>query len=161
MTGNDTEAERLERLILAVARGHAECLDGVYLLAGKRMFAVARSVTGDGAEDVVHDWTLKITRNTALDYLRKNGKTLSTEEFYSLSSQDYSPERRDEAIMLEQALSGLGEKERRAIYLKYYLDMTVREIADETGASKSAVQRLVEKAEKELKSLLSAGQDGN
>lgn len=181
MTGNETEAERLERLILAVARGHAECLDGVYLLAGKRMFAVARSVTGDGAEDVVHDslikiarfarkyekgtntfgWALKITRNTALDYLRKNGKTLSTEDFYSLSSQDYSPERRDEAIMLEQALSGLGEKERRAIYLKYYLDMTVREIADETGASKSAVQRLVEKAEKELKSLLSAGQDGN
>lgn len=180
MQGNDTETERLERLILAIARGHAECLDGVYLLAGKRMFAVARSVTGAyGAEDAVHDslikiarfarkyergtnpfgWVLKITRNTALDYLRKNGRTVSTEEFYNLSSLDYSPDRRDEAILLEQAMAKLGENERRAVYLKYYLDMTVREIAAETGMSKSAAQRLIEKAEKELKNLLCAGQD--
>ena len=30
------DAEKLNRLIVAVARGHADCLDGIYALAGGR-----------------------------------------------------------------------------------------------------------------------------
>lgn len=172
---------KLENLIISVADGHADCLDGIYALAGRRMFAVAHSLTGAAyAEDVVHDslikiarfsrrykqgtnafgWVLKITRNTALDYIRRNKirAEVSTDEFYSLTSADYSPERTDDAVMLEQAMSKLKKDERQAIYLKYFIDMTVREIAAELDISKSAAQRLIDRAEKNLKSLLGAGQ---
>ena len=99
---------------------------------------------------------MKIVRNTALDFLksRKLKREVGEEAFFSLSSLDYSPERRENAIALEAALKKLEPDERRIIYLIYYLDMTIREIADEMKLSKSAVQRLKEKAEAKLKNLL-------
>ena len=178
----ERDGEKLNRLILAVADGHADCLDGIYALAGGRMFAVAISVVGrDYAEDVLHEsfikiarfakryrgdspygWLTKIVRNTALDFLRARNLHLevSTEEFFSLSSLDYSPDKRDNAIMLEQAISKLDRDERKIIYYVYYLDMTVREIAAELNLSKSAVQRIKERAEKNLKSFLDGGTNG-
>lgn len=177
----DKESEQLNKLLAGVARGEPDYLDGIYLFTGKRMFAVAASLVGrDSAEDVVHDslikiarfahtykqdenpygWILKIVRNTALDLIRKRKAhpAASAEEFFSLASSDYSPDKRDEAIMLEQAMKKLATDEMRAIYLKYYIDMTVREIAAEMKMSKSAADRLINRAEGNLKIFLSAGQ---
>ena len=174
---NERDGEKLNSLIIAVANGSAESLDGILQLAGGRMLAVALSYVGrDCAEDVLHDsfikiarfaggyrrgmnpygWIMKIVKNTALDYIKskKAHPEVSQEEFFSLSSLDYSPERRENAIVLEQAMKKLDGDERKIIYYVYYLDMTVREIADELNMSKSAVQRLKDKAEEKLKNLL-------
>lgn len=176
----ERDGEKLNRLIIAVANGYADCLDGIYELAGKQMFAVAASVAGrDYAEDVVHDsfikiarfarkykngtnpygWIMKIVRNTALDTVRSNHSKLeaSTEDFFNLSSLDYSPERLENAVLLEQALSKLSPEERKVIYYSYYLDMTVREIAAELKCGKSTVQRTLDRAETKLKKLLHSG----
>lgn len=178
----DRESEQLNKLLSGVARGEPDYLDGIYLYAGKRMFAVAISLVGrDCAEDVVHDslikiarfaykyrqdespygWILKIVRNTALDLIRKKKAhpAASTEEFFSLTSTDYAPDKREDAIMLEQAMAKLAPDERRAVYLKYYVDMTVREIAAELKISKSAADRLINRAEENLKINLSAGRN--
>ena len=174
---NDMGGEKLNRLILGVADGHSECLDGILMLAGGQMMAVALSLVGrDHAEDVLHDsfikvarfaksykpgtspygWLMKIVRNTALDFLRakKIRAEVSSDKLFSLSSLDYSPERRENAIALEQAISKLEPNEKKIIYFVYYLDTTVREIAKELNISKSAVQRLKEKAEEKLRNLL-------
>lgn len=176
----ESYGEQLNRLILAVADGNADCLDGIYNVAGKRMYAVALGIVGrDNAEDVLHDsfikiarfahlyrrgmnpfgWVLKIVRNTALDFIRsrRNLAEVSTEEFYALSSLEYSPERKENAVMLEQALSKLEPDEKKVIYYTYYFDMTVREIAAELNLSKSAVQRTKDRAEAKLKNLLDGG----
>ncbi|MCH5142739.1 MAG: sigma-70 family RNA polymerase sigma factor [Clostridiales bacterium] len=173
----DTGGEKLNNLILAVADGHADCLDGILKLAGGQMMAVALSMVGrDYAEDVLHDsfikiarfaksyrpgtspygWLMKIVRNTALDFLKakKTRAEVSSEVLFSLSSLDYSPERKESAIDLERAIAKLEPDEKKIIYFVYYLDMTVREIAGEMNMSKSAVQRLKEKAEEKLKNLL-------
>lgn len=174
---NELGGEKLNKLIVAVANGSTESLDGILSLAGGKMMAVALGIVGrDYAEDVLHDsfikiarfaksfrpgmnaygWIMKIVKNTALDYLKskKIRAEVSEEAFYSLSSLDYSPEKRENAIMLEGALTKLESDERKIIYFIYYLDMTVREIAGEMKMSKSAVQRLKEKAEEKLKNLL-------
>ena len=179
----ESGSEKLNRLILAVADGDVDSLDGILLLAGGQMTAVAAGIVGrEYAEDVLHDsfikiarfagkyrrgmspygWIMKIVKNTALDYLKskKMSKEVSCDEFFSLSSSDYSPEKRENAIMLEQAISKLEGDERKIIYCVYYLDMTVREIAKELKISKSAVQRLKEKAEENLKTLLYGGTNG-
>lgn len=178
----DDNGLKLNRLILGVAGGHPDCLDGIYEIAGKRMFAMAYGLVGrDFAEDVIHDslikiarfahkyrrdenpygWILKLVRNTALDFLksRKLHPSASTEEFYSLSDGNYAPDKRNDAIMLEQAMSKLDADERMAIYYKYFADMTVREIAAELKISKSSAARLTEKAEEKLKNLLYTGQN--
>ena len=172
--------EQLNKLISAVADGHADCLDGIYEIAGGRMFAVAASVAGkDYAEDILHDsfikiarfagkykmgtnayaWLTKIVRNTALDFIRSNKvhKEVSAEDFYSLSSSDYSPEKRENAIMLETAIAKLDPDEKQVIYYRYYLDMSVRDIAKQLKCGKSTAQRLAERAERKLKNFLDGG----
>ena len=42
----------------------------------------------------------------------------------------------------------------RMIYMKYFLDMTVREIAKELGRSKSYVSKQILNAEKNLREML-------
>ena len=43
---------------------------------------------------------------------------------------------------------------KQMVYMKYFLDMTVREIAKEVGKSKSYVAKEIAKAEEYMKSLL-------
>lgn len=183
MTYGGSDAEKLNRLIVAVAHGNADCLDGVYEIAGGRMYAVALGIVGrDNAEDVLHDsfikiarfakkyksgsnpfgWLCKIVRNTALDFLRtaKAHPEADIDGFFFLSSLDYSPERRENALALEQAIAKLSVDEKKVIYMTYYLDMTVREIAAELKTGKSAVQRTKDRAERKLKRLLEGGTNG-
>lgn len=172
---SDGDNEKLNRLLIALANGHADCLDGIYRIAAKQMFAVAYGVLHDraAAEDAVHDsflkiaknahqyrrdtnpagWLMRLTRNTALDTVRRYGRRreIGIDELAPLSSLDYSPEQREDAILLEGALSALDERERQAIYCKYYLDLTVRETAQELKISKSAAERTLQRAEQKLK----------
>lgn len=181
---SDRDGEQLNNLLISVAEGHGECLDGIYKLAAKQMFAVAYGIVRDKmtAEDVVHDsfikiakyakkyrrntnaagWIMRITRNTALDHLRRkrSERAVSADELYYLSSTDYSPELRENAIVLESAIARLGEDEKKVIYCRYYLDMTVREIAKELKLSKSAAERALQRAEQKLKNFLKSGTDG-
>lgn len=176
----ESDNEKLNRLILAVAKGFLDCLDGIYSLAGGRMFAVALNIVGrEYAEDIVHDslikivrfakqykggtnpyaYLCKIVRNTALDFLKeKRIRTeVNSEELFNLTSFSYSHENLDNALTLEQAMSKLEKVEKKVIYLSYYMDMTIREIAVELNLSKSAVGRIKEKGEEKLKNFLKGG----
>lgn len=174
--------EQLNNLVAAVADGYADCLDGIYSAVGGQMFAVAQGIVKDRAlaEDVVHDslikiakyakkykkgtsaigWIMTIVRNTALDVVRKRKKEISVDEMYSLSSSDYLPEGRENAIALESAIARLDSTEKKVIYCRYYLDMTVRDAAAQLKMSKSSVQRVQESAENKIKLFLSGTNGG-
>ena len=178
------EHGQLNALLSLLRKGHAEALDEIYLAVGRRMYALARGIVGPAdADDVISEsfikiargirsfredtngyaWVMRIVRNTAFDFLRK--RKMRAEEnldaFFHLTDERYSPERRMEALALEEAIQKLTEAERKMIYYRYYLDLTVREIALETGMSKSAVARAAQNAEEKLKSLLLEGQKGH
>lgn len=177
---NNSDIEKLNRLIVAVAAGHVDCLDGIYSLAGGRMLAVALNTVGkEYAQDIVHDafikvvrfaskyksgsnpyaWLCKIVKNTGMDFLRQNKVIvdIDSDNILGLSALSYSNENLDNALTLESALSKLEKVERQVIYYTYYMDMTVREIATELKLSKSAVCRIKESAQKKLKNLLKGG----
>ena len=173
---------QLNILLRLLSEGNAEALEGIYLTVGSRMFALAKGIVRNAAdaEDVLSDSLLKIARgarsfregtngyafvmrivrNTAFDLLRK--RKIRAEEnldaFFHLTDERYSADQREEALLLEAALEKLTESEKKMIYFRYYLDFTVREIARETGMSKSAVDRAMSAAEKKLRALL-AGQN--
>ncbi|MDE7296842.1 MAG: RNA polymerase sigma factor [Clostridia bacterium] len=174
---------QLNRLLVRLQRGDGGALDGVLAVAGKRMLALAQGILGNraDAEDAVQEsflkiarsvhgfridtngyaWVMRIVRNTALDMLRKRKRRAeeNIDEFFSLTDGSYSEEGLAEAVALERAVARLQPDERKIIYYRYYLDFTVRDIARETGASKSAVQRTLDRAEKQLKIFLGAGQN--
>ena len=176
------EHGQLNALLSLLRAGNADALDDIYLAVGRRMYVLARGIVGSAdADDVISEsflkiargirsfredtngyaWVMRIVRNTAFDFLRK--RKVRAEEnldaFFHLTDERYSPERREEALALEAALEKLSEDERKMIYYRYYLDFTVREIAAETGMSKSAVARAAQNAEDKLKNLLQEGQN--
>lgn len=177
MTDNDRE--QLNQMLVGVAHGETDCLDGISEILGGRMYAVARNVVRDGdmALDVVSEsfikiarfarkykrgtnaaaWILRVVYNTALDMLRKYGRSEANAELLFLRSPptaDGSPEAMQRSLELEEALGKLEPKERQIITLRYYLDMTVAEAAEAAGLSRSSADRLIKKAEEKLKNLL-------
>lgn len=169
---------QLNEMLRDMRNGNADAVEGVYLTVGRRMFALAIGIVKNraDAEDVVQEsllklvrsvssfregtngyaWVMRIVRNTALDRLRSNRRaaTEDLDAFFSLADERYSEDRREEALLLENALALLSEEEKRMIYYRYYLDLTVREIARETGMSKSAAARALLRAEEKLRELL-------
>ena len=176
------EHGQLNALLSLLREGQAGALDDIYFAVGRRMYALARGIVGPtDADDVVSEsflkiakgirsfregtngyaWVMRIVRNTAFDFLRKR-KGRAEEDldaFFHLTDERYAPERREEALALEAAMEKLNDEERKMIYYRYSLDFTVREIAAETGMSKSAVARAAQNAEEKLKKLLLAGQN--
>ena len=169
----------LEDAMLELRSGDINALSDIYQQTKPAVYATVLSVLHDryAAEDAVQDsflkiaknasrferntngvaWVMRIVRNTALDYLKRERKisTVNVDECYDLGRDDPMLERSENAVLLERALARLPEQERKVIYYRYYLDFTVRDIAKETGIPKSTVMRLIRTAEENLKKMLS------
>ena len=169
---------QLNDILRLLKSGKANALDGIMITVGRRMFALALGIVKNrsDAEDVLQDsfmkiakgirtykegtngyaWVMRIVRNCAFDFLRKRRIRASEDidEFFHLSDERYSEEKRTHALTLEEGISLLPPVQKKMIYYRYYLDFTVRETANETGMSKSTVQRETEAAEKFLKEFL-------
>lgn len=176
------EFEQLNMLLSALSKGDASALDKIYILLGKRMYALAYGFAKNraDAEDILSEsflkiarsistfrtgtngyaWVMRVVRSCSLDFLRKRKRVAveNIDDFFHLADERYSPERRAQALIFQEAIGKLPEDLKRMIYYRYYLDFTVREIAADTGMSKSAVQRAMDRAEELLKSYLQAGQ---
>ncbi|MDA8243490.1 MAG: sigma-70 family RNA polymerase sigma factor [Elusimicrobia bacterium] len=93
----------------------------------------------------VEPWLFAIARNTLNDHYRR-GKVrgaLSTSGFEEVLPSGESVERaaeaREENARLLAALAVLSEAERELIAMRYALDMSGREMAEQTGLSESNV----------------------
>lgn len=174
----DDEKKLINGLIVNVAKGDKKSLGELFTLCYKGLFSVAKNITRSvqGAEDVLQEtfirvvrsagtfrkkdngygWLCVITRNTALNYRKKNGvySEKDIDECYELFDPASDPERAEEKIALRAAFSALDPEGRRLLYLKYYCDMTVREIASAEGMKKSTVSYGILRAEEKLKELL-------
>lgn len=155
LTAQTTEKDRnreLEQLLLQAGRGDREAFALLYGRARGAVYALALSLLHDAqeAQDVAQDtfvrvwesapayrpqgspmaWMLTIARNLALERLRRGGRQaqLSEEEWNAIPAQapGVSPEDRQ---LLQQALAGLGEEERRIILLHAVAGLKHREIA--------------------------------
>lgn len=173
----DAEIKYINNLITGVANGDEKSLCELYRLCFKGLFSVAKNITRDraAAEDVIQDvfvkvvrsaksfkkkdngygWLCVITRNTALSYIKKNGRnTENIDECFTLFDPETHPDRADERLEIRSALENLSPPERKLLYLKYYCDLTVREIADATGMKKSTAAYGILRAEEKLKEFL-------
>ena len=168
-------------LIVQVSQGNTFALEGLSRLVSGRMLSIAMSIVKNRAtaEDVVQDsflrivrsaylfepqtngyaWICKITQNVALNALRAENRrrTENIDDFFHLASDDDVAEQSTSKQLLIQAMSTLTELEKRAIYQKYFMDFTVRDIAKSLGKSKSAVQRALSSAEEKIKIYVSGG----
>lgn len=149
----------------------------LYGAMGKTMLFVANGIVCDChiAEDVVQEsflkivthigsyregtngyaWVCRIVRNTALNFVRSAGGRNFAElcEFDRAAACSFE-EKSDTALLVEKLMQELSPERREMIYMKYFLDMTVREIGKEMHKSKSYVSKEIRKAEEEMKGKL-------
>lgn len=175
----DENRQAINRLIENLAQGDISSLDALCCLVSGRLLSVALSVVGNRtlAEDVVQEsfvkvvqnarafkrgtngyaWLCKIVQNTALNTLRseRRRQTENIDDFFDIACSENVSENCLSALAVKKGFSVLTKEEKTVIYQKYFMDFTVREIARSLGKSKSAVQRLIDKAENKMKVALS------
>lgn len=174
---SDEERSLINDLLNKIKKGDDFALEQLYNLASGRMFSVALGImrNTESAKDVVQDsfikitlnankflggngyaWICKIVQNTALN--KRSSEKIRThldiDCFFNLSDdQDFSYNS-DNSMMVKKAMMSLSSNERLAVWLKYYNEMTVREIASELALAKSTAQDIISRAETKLKTLL-------
>lgn len=179
----EQEQATTEYALSLIAAGDPAGCDLLYAQLGGAMLAAARAVTGDraAAEDAVQDafirivrgirgyrpgtnpraWVLRIVRNCAIAKIDRH-RAANIDEFYNLADGQDCEERACDRLLAESLLQNLTSAQRKVIYLKYFLDMTVREIAKEVGKSKSYVQKEIGRSEQKMRQMLqSRGQNGD
>jgi RNA polymerase sigma-70 factor (ECF subfamily) len=115
-------------------------------------------------------WLFTIVRNAGIDLARpysyrksssfRLGGGPAQEDFAPESIANGSPTQEDRMVsherqqMMVESLQDLPEKQRAAIVLKYYEDMSTKEIAEVLGKSVSSVEALLARAKQKLAKLL-------
>lgn len=169
--------EKIEYALEQIRKGQDEGVETLYVLMGRTMLFVANGVVRDrhAAEDVVQEsfvkivkgihsyragsngyaWVCRIVRNTALNDLRKSGGRRWQElgEFDKAAECSFE-EKSEASVLVEKLMQELSEERRQMVYMKYFLDMTVRDIGKELGKSKSYVAKQIRAAEEQMKKSL-------
>ncbi len=106
-------------------------------------------------------WIFVIARNQCLNYLRQNKRTWASVAFdpdeYS-SNTDKPDEiylQQEMEVLVKQALSRLPERQKTALILNKYEDLSYLEIAQTMKLTEKAVKSLLARARETLKDLLS------
>lgn len=171
--------KKTEYALSLIADGDDTGVDLLYGCMGKVMLTVALGVLGDHylAEDAVQEsflriikninqyktgtnayaWVCRIVRNTAINMAKSEGirKTETLDEFSAVADSCSTAEEAVSRVLVESLMNSLHPPiVREMIYMKYFLDMTVREIAKEIGKSKSYVSKEIIKAEESMRRAL-------
>lgn len=101
-------------------------------------------------------WLIRITINCAIDLLKKQRKDVQ----FSIDDTEYISnhvnENIDLELTLEELMNDLNELEKSVVILKYYEDLTFKEIAQlieiPTSTAKTVLYRALEKLRQKLKS---------
>lgn len=104
-------------------------------------------------------WLTAVTRNAALNYVRKSSHYSETEEIpETIPSPDPTPEevliRKERQAALNRALEQLASRDRALFYRKYYYMQSTSQIASELGMTERAVEGKLYRLKKQLRKKL-------
>jgi DNA-directed RNA polymerase specialized sigma24 family protein len=106
----------------------------------------------------VEAWLFTVTRNRALDYVRKHSRIIAMPLPEERQSEERGPDEalasRDAAEWLLKLLDSLTPNQREVIRLKFQSDLSYQEISDITGLSVTNVGFLLHVGLKKLRAIL-------
>lgn len=99
------------------------------------------------------NWLMKVTANVCRDQLRRSARR--NQQPIDTLPEPAAPARDDDTrIAVQQALFSLPSDDRGVVYLYYYEEYSVRQIAAALSLSETAVRSRLDRARKRLKKLL-------
>ncbi len=119
--------------------------------------------TYDDTRGSLAAWITAVTRNTALNMIRRNNRQQTDEIAAETPSPAPTPEeiilQKERTRVLSQAVDTLRPRDRNLFYRKYYYLQSTARIAAELGMTERAVEGRLYRIKKKLRSLM--GGDGN
>lgn len=106
----------------------------------------------DASKARLTTWLHRMAHNLAIDHLRKRQREAPLEGFEDFESA--ADEETGDPARVLQALMQLPERQRSALTLTYYQDLSNREVADIMGLGTRAVESLLVRARSALKKIL-------
>ena len=108
-------------------------------------------------------WVTAITRNTALNMIRRKNRHPESEIEEEMESTELTPEeivlREERQRELKQALDMLSQKERNLFYRKYYYLQSTEKIAAEMGMTIRSVEGKLYRIKKKLRKMMGGDED--
>lgn len=181
-----TALEEIERLIARVAMGDRRAFGGLYEKTSAKLFGIAVRVLRDDAlaEEVLQEvflriwhradsyksngyspmtWLITITRNAAIDRLRKARRDGTATEPVEIAERLYDPApgpetqtvMRDEARALEACLDELDEGRAEMVRKAYLQGVTYAELSETTGVKLNTVRTWLRRSLLQLRECLS------
>lgn len=171
----DESPEAMRQVRFAIARakeGDREALRLLYVRYSDNVYGYVRSIVRDEkeAEDITQQvflklitaickyddrgvpfsaWLLRLSRNAALDHLRRR-RAIPAEEVYGIDTcaDDSALEA---SRGLQTALDSLPEEQRNVVVLRHVVGLTPPEIAEQMGRSESSIHGLHHRGRKALR----------
>lgn len=140
----DSMQERLYRMAFSYVRNKDEALE----IVQETVFKAFISIHKLQQPQYFRTWLTKIAVNCALDYIRKSSKIVYMDKDPGAS---YNPELSEEAIDLQEALTGLDPKSRMVIVMRYFEDLPIKEIAEVLEMPQSTVKSIIYRGLEKLK----------
>lgn len=169
----------IEKALDLIKGGDSKGLDLLYEYVSKQMLFVATNYlkSDDLAQDAVQNsfidivkniksykknngygWIMMITKNNSINLLKKENKFISYNDDIFFNNDDECMNL-ENYLMVKKLLNSLYPPiVKNMIFMKYFMNMTVREIAKELKVSKSYVSKEIIKAENSMRNLITSGQ---
>lgn len=102
-------------------------------------------------------WLYLVTRRAALDALRRETRRQVREQtaFELAAMKSNSPTWSQIEPLLDEAMETLAETDRRAVLLRYFENLSLREVGRQLGSSEDAAQKRVSRALEQLRTFFS------
>src|SRR5579862_1429252 len=150
-------SDNLRRIFLLIYRIVGNVADAQDLTQEAFIKALQRQDQLKDIEKAAH-WLSRIASNTAIDFLRRNGKVNFCEIdtlVEPLSEPSPTPEqavlRSEHRAYLEEGLTALTDRERTALLLRDVEDLPAEVVAEQMGCSKATVRSHIANARIKMK----------
>ena len=164
--------EKYQGMVFRTSMGFLHNRDDADDLTQEVFIQAYQSLNGFKGQAAFSTWLYRITINASMNKARKSSKNLIINRIDSLFGRDKTaqipfslsenenPEsiliRQEHADRVNKALDSLPEKQRTAVVLSKYDDLSQKEIAEIMNTTEGAVEALLQRAKNNLRERLSA-----
>lgn len=151
---------RYERGVFHVAFSYTGTSDNALDVTQNVFLKVHRNLDLLREESQFRTWLFRIAVNESINWLRSQKRHLGHEELVEEALVDSGPaqddllERVEKREFLKQGLSHLGPRHRLAVVLRYFDEMSIREIAECLQCSQGMVKNILFRSLKKMRARL-------